>query len=614
MADYSFIVPSYFKPLSFQERLAPFLIAKQEYDKQEQEYLDRQDKIDRYSYLNGYDDDSPAKKLYQGYVNEYNRSFDDFQQNGMSQANKRSWLDVRRTYQKNIGRLDEAQKKREQEILEQRQLYLKDPTMMFSKEASLSTLDDYLNDRKKPYQAYSGALLAQQASNAGAAIAKGLVEVSQGKKFDQYTKTWKEQYGLDANQVAFAVSNPRSPEANQLLRRILDNVVDSSRIPEWADETTLNQAYKYAAQGLWSTVGQTQVHTYDDYGAKLAAQLAKDKELEAYKQSLVNQQNKQLGLGEPDSELWSIFNNADNATVDKYFMKNNQGRLVMKNGIGLASNFSGVSPFIYDPKDKKYRFKTQAEMDASLEKKHVKDTEPNLKRYPGESALDYSVRVRGEKGVSVSASKNYGEFLDLMKNAGINTATYRFTSKVDKHGSPLMEAGNTSINDNINRTYLDNTPVGYNDIGLTRMRVNDAGSTATINFLKGHREHVREIKDISSIKGVRTYNTLNSISKSLLDKKDTRASELLYDTGTNTIITTINDKKYTVPASILPVDEQRQIQRYADMLNHPAAYNNGKQWTSADVAGLQSLISNSLMRALQVYGTHNSTETDYNYE
>lgn len=167
MADYSFIVPSYFKPLSFQERLAPFLIAKQEYDKQEQEYLDRQDKIDRYSYLNDYDDDSPAKKLYQGYVNEYNRSFDDFQQNGMSQANKRSWLDVRRTYQKNIGRLDEADK----ELQKIRDLRLeqkaKDPTMMYADE--MPDIDDMLDGRKKFNDyAISGDYLYKRGAEIGA--------------------------------------------------------------------------------------------------------------------------------------------------------------------------------------------------------------------------------------------------------------------------------------------------------------------------------------------------------------------------------------------------------------------------------------------------------------
>lgn len=608
MPNYSFVIDSSFEPMSFKDRLAPFLIAKEAYDKDMETLTSLYDKTDPFSYLDeGLDAerDQKARGIYDKYVGDLRDAATRMNTEGMTIGNRRNILNIRRRYAGEIGRLEKADANRKLDIEEQKKLYLQDPTRMFSKEASTTSLDDYLNGQRMPYQSYSGALLAQQVGTAATALSKSLTDFGNGKALDNYTKTWIEQHGFTPSQVMQAINNPTDPSSSPVLRTLVDSTIASSGIPQWGDTATVNRARQYAVQGLWNAVGQTAVHSYDDYGAKLAADEASKKRLIDYKaqaDAAALQQQRQLSLGEPDSEALTVFNNADNEALNKYFMKGNNGRLVMKGNTGLSEQFGGVSPFIYDRKDKKWRYKTESEMSSSLTSKYGRTGEA----YSGNPIIANSQMGIAGSGytdnVSASALQNYKEFLGLMKGAGVDTNSYRFSSKLDKHGTPMFS---TNTNDNINSVYLDNTPNGYVDVGLTRMRLNDTASTAVKNFLVTHPDGVREIKNVTSRSGARTYNTGNAIDADDLKKNGT-VSDLLYDSGSNQIIATIGDKRYTVPIGILPLDEQQNIKRYGQYLNMAV--------TDAQKAKAQSLISNSLQRALQVYGTHNSTESDYNYK
>lgn len=612
MARYDYVINSSFDPMSFQDRLAPFLVAKQEYDKDVETINQLYDKTDPFSYLDESLDaerDQKARSIYDKYVGDLRNAASRMNTEGMSIGSRRDLLNIRRRYAGEMGRLEKADANRKLDIEEQKQLYLKDPTRMFSKEAATSSLDDYLNGQRMPYQSYSGALLAQQVGTAATALSKSLTDFGNGKALDSYTKTWIERHGFTPSQVMQAINNPTDPSSSPVLRTLVDSTIASSGIPRWGDAATINRARQYAAQGLWNAVGQTAVHSYDDYGAKLAADTAAKKALIDYKaqaDAAALQRQQQLSLGEPDSEALTVFNNADNEALNKYFLKNKQGRLVMKNNTGLSEQFGGVSPFIYDRKDKKWRYKTENEMASSLTSKYGRTGDA----YTGNPIIaNAQMGVAGSgytDNVSANALQNYKEFLGLMKGAGVDTGSYRFTNQLDKHGTPLMATGaSNNTNNNINSVYLNNTPNGYVDIGLTRMRLNDTASTAVKNFLVTHPDGVREIKDVTSKGGARAYNTGNAIDADDLKKNGT-VSDLLYDSGNNQIIATIGDKRYTVPISILPLDEQQNIKRYGQYLNMAV--------TAVQKAKAQSLISNSLQRALQVYGTHNSTESDYNYK
>lgn len=598
-----FVIGNSFKPFSMQEMLVPFQLYKDAFDKTEAAYAELSDKADAFKYLSDtLPEGSKSRDIYEGYANGLAQQAEDLAHNGLSMSNRRALASYKRRYAGEIGRLSKADALRALDIEEQRKIALQDPTRLFARDASLSTLDDYLDGQRKANPSYSGAMLAQQVGTATAALAKSLSDYGNGKSLDKYTKTWIEDRGFTPAQVMQAIQDPTNSNSNPVIKAIVDGVLDSSGINSWGDAVTKQRAMQYANQGLWNGVGQRTVHTHEDYGERLnAANQAKGNN---------NVNVSGVNLGEPDSEVLTVFNNSEIPKLNKYFVKNSKGFYSMKNNKGLSEQFGGVSPFIYDTKDKKWRYKTESEMASALGKKYTPTTtrltgglDPNLSAKAG--------AVREDSTYTVLLNR-YKEFRNLMTDAGVDMNAYRFSDKSDKTGTPYYS---TNTNRNINDVYLGNAPMGYVNVGLSRLRLNNSSSNAVKNYMKGHAANVFEIKDVSSTKGKRTYNTVSkSVDVDYLKDNNTVVSELLYDPDVHQIIATIDDKRYTVPIGILPVDEQRNIQQYSYMLKHPEKYNNGKSWSQQDIAGFMSLMNNALMRSFQVYGTHDSTTSDYNYK
>ena len=266
----SFAIDSSFNPLSMQEMLQPFVAYKDAYEKTEEAYYDLSDKADKFKYLSKtLPEGSEARQIYEGYVKDLTQQAESLAKHGLSMNNRRALTDLKRRYKGEIGRLDEADTRRRAQIEEQRKLILQDPTRMFSREAAMTTLDEYLNNPELNYKNYSGALLAQQVGQAASNIAKSLRNYGKGEALDGYTKTWLQEHGYTAEQVAQAIADPMSDKTG-VLSSIVEQAIQSSGIPKWADNNTLKQAYDYARQGLWNAVGQTTAQTYTDEAAKAA--------------------------------------------------------------------------------------------------------------------------------------------------------------------------------------------------------------------------------------------------------------------------------------------------------------------------------------------------------
>lgn len=146
--NYSFVVSSSFNPFSQQEMLVPFTMYQNAYEKDEERYLDLQNKADNFSYLaDTLPEDSKARQIYEGYANDLRKYGEDFGRNGLSMSNRRGLLSMRRRYQGEIGRLDKADTALQEEIKRRTALSSNDPSTLYATD-NLS-IDDFL-DRKKP--------------------------------------------------------------------------------------------------------------------------------------------------------------------------------------------------------------------------------------------------------------------------------------------------------------------------------------------------------------------------------------------------------------------------------------------------------------------------------
>jgi len=257
--------------------LTPYATYKQEYENMEQNYEAIQDKADKFKYLSeNLPEDSKARQIYEGYANDLNSMADDVLKRGLNMSNRRGLMSLKRRYAGEIGRLEQADTLKKAQIEEQRKALLQNPTLLFSRNAQVSSIDDYLDNPDMSYTPYSGALLTQRTAQAASALAKSLREYGQGKALDNYTSTWLQQHGFTAGEVMQAINNPDDPNSSKVLNSIVENAVQSTPIPQWGDKGTLDQAYRYAREGLWQAVGQTQVSPMENYEARLQAQMRKE--------------------------------------------------------------------------------------------------------------------------------------------------------------------------------------------------------------------------------------------------------------------------------------------------------------------------------------------------
>jgi hypothetical protein len=234
--------------------------------------------------------DPEAYAQYKRYADDLQRQAVNLSQNGLNPTTRRELLNLKRRYSSEITPIEQAYANRKTQADEQRKALLQNPTLLLSRRADMTSLDDYMRNPQLGYESYSGALLTQQVGQAASAIAKELRDYGKGKPLDGFTKTWLQQHGFTAAEVAQAINNPDSPRSSHILNTLVNNVMVDSGVPQWADRATLNQAYSYARQGLWNAVGQTQVQTYTDEAAKLAAQEASQKRVARYAAGLQEQQ------------------------------------------------------------------------------------------------------------------------------------------------------------------------------------------------------------------------------------------------------------------------------------------------------------------------------------
>ena len=192
---------------------------------------------------------------------------------------------------------------------------LEDPTLLLSRRAATTSLDDYIRNPQLAYDSYSGKLLTAQAATAAQALAKQMRDNPRKWRdilHGAYYETLM-QKGFTSQDVLEAIQ--RSPQAKQELLKIMDDVVGSSKIANWKDPEALRRAYEYAGQGLWSGVGETQyqmVQNPDHLNALQRAQLSQIRQ---------QQQATQRALKMNDPNLTDFYSQSEVATKNKEIAK-----------------------------------------------------------------------------------------------------------------------------------------------------------------------------------------------------------------------------------------------------------------------------------------------------
>lgn len=269
MANYSLVVNSSFKPFSYQEMLSPVLMATQAHQELENQYGELATKANVWEEMANEQTDPYAYKMYKKYANDLEEQAGQLAREGLSAVSRRNILNMKSRYSSEITPIEQAYAARQKQAEQQQEALLKDPTLILSRRAATTSLDDYIKNPQLAYDAYSGKMLTAQVASAAGALAKEMQ--NNPRKWrnilgNSYYETMM-QKGFSSDAVLKAVQG--NPDAAKELTSIVEDVISSSGIRNWGDQAIMDRAYDYARQGLWSAVGETQYQTLENWRAKM---------------------------------------------------------------------------------------------------------------------------------------------------------------------------------------------------------------------------------------------------------------------------------------------------------------------------------------------------------
>ena len=338
MANFSLVVNSKFNPFSFERYIQPYQIYGQAYREVENTLGELDTKASIWEEMANEQTDPYAYKMYKTYANDLEEQAGQLAREGLNAASRRDMLNMRARYSKEITPIEQAYALRQKQAEQQQQALLQDPTLMLSRRAATTSLDDYIRNPQLAYEAYSGKLITAQAATAAAALAKQMRDNPRKWRsilHDSYYETLM-QKGFKTEDVLKAIQG--HPEAAQELTRIVEDAVNSSGVRNWGDKATIARAIDYAKQGLWNAVGETQYQVLDNWRAKMAAQEAMQKRAEARAAARAQQQQTSInGLALNPSNIYSSRELSkdekrykDNMkNFSKYFYKDSHGQMRM---------------------------------------------------------------------------------------------------------------------------------------------------------------------------------------------------------------------------------------------------------------------------------------------
>lgn len=284
MANYSLVINSQFKPFSYQEMLAPVLMATQTHQELENQYGELSAKANVWEEMANEQTDPYAYKMYKTYANDLEEQAGQLAREGLNASSRRDMLNMRARYSKEITPIEAAYKRREELAAEQRKASLSNPTMFYQRNASAMSLDDFIKNPSIDYgERYSGALLAQQVGQMAANLKTALTGKGKLKGIGlpyQYEQLL--QYGYTPQQIQQAITSPQ--EGNPVLNTIVEQALAASGMKNWASPEQLAQARAYANQGLYNAIGKTEFKNFTDSFSMQDALARRREEREATRQ------------------------------------------------------------------------------------------------------------------------------------------------------------------------------------------------------------------------------------------------------------------------------------------------------------------------------------------
>ena len=156
MPNYSIVINSKFRPFSYDEMIKPVQAMYEQQSKIEEGLSELETKANIWEGLANEQTDEKAYKQYKKYADDLRAAADDLALNGLNASSRQNLYRMKSRYASEITPIEQAYERRAKQLEKQETLAAQDPSLIFDREAALTSLDTYMNNPALSFKAISG--------------------------------------------------------------------------------------------------------------------------------------------------------------------------------------------------------------------------------------------------------------------------------------------------------------------------------------------------------------------------------------------------------------------------------------------------------------------------
>ena len=279
MAQAYITTGSQFTPYTFDELLKPFLLYKEELDKQTKDFEDYDTNAEAIGAFLDSNLDSDIYSTYTNYMDALNSAATDLSKQGLTPESKEKLSALKRSFNKDMLPIKAGIEARDKARQQWNELSAKDRTLMTSFNPNTASVSAFMNGKTPESINVSGNDLMQRAYNIAQVVSKNNIQDPEFMKVmgGQYYQI-KQEYGLDSPEMdAFIRDNVVGvPEIDAMIQEVLS----SSNVDKLSAEDQ-DRAIKYALEGAFNGMQRNVSYNYQtnrqwDFDKQLALKNASD--------------------------------------------------------------------------------------------------------------------------------------------------------------------------------------------------------------------------------------------------------------------------------------------------------------------------------------------------
>lgn len=334
MAGNYITIGSKFKPFSYAEMVQPVIMATEAHQQVEEQYANLSTQASQWEEKANEQTDPYAYKMYKTYADDLSNQANVLAKEGLTPASRKSMFSMRDRYAKEILPINEAWERRKIEIARQQDLKDKDSSIIFNRNAAVTSLDDYLKNPNLSHQTLSVNEVYTTAARDFAEAARKVQKEGAwkttlgGQYWEKYIRA-----GYTPQEIGALIAGDSN--APQELKSLYDSTINSylSR-GEWdqqGKQSIIDAVNRAASYGIGSVNSTMQANRGYEAPHERAARLSREAALKA---------------SSDEPTLIHLEGSLD--TGGKNFSRYNDAmkKFVATGGKGLSSQYFGKKGFV----------------------------------------------------------------------------------------------------------------------------------------------------------------------------------------------------------------------------------------------------------------------------